>query len=61
MKIRTVAAGLFYADGGMGRQTDRHDEANSRNSQSGERAEKYLCHPPTCDFKFHKYCGNKNL
>jgi hypothetical protein len=29
LKIRPVAAQLFYADG----QTDRHDEANSRFSQ----------------------------
>jgi hypothetical protein len=46
MKIRTVLAALFHADGRMG----RHDEANSRNLQFGELAEKYLCHPPTCDF-----------
>jgi hypothetical protein len=36
MKIRPVGAELFHADGD--RQTDRHDEANSRFSQFCERA-----------------------
>jgi len=34
MEILSVGAGLFHVD----RQTDRHDEANSRPSQFGERA-----------------------
>jgi hypothetical protein len=34
MKIRPVGAELFHAD----RQTDKHDEANSRFSQICERA-----------------------
>jgi len=36
MKIRPVGAELFHAD----RQTDRHNEANSRFSQICERAKK---------------------
>jgi len=61
MKIRTVVAGLFHADGRMGGWADRHDEANSLNSQFDERADKYLYHPPTCDFKFNQNCSNKNI
>ena len=41
MKIRALGAELFHVDGD--RQTDRHDEANSRNSQFYERALE-LCH-----------------
>jgi len=33
MKIRLVGAELFHADEQRNRQTDRHDEANSRFSQ----------------------------
>ena len=33
MKIRPVGAEMFHAD----ERTDRHDEANSRRSQVGER------------------------
>jgi hypothetical protein len=38
MKIRTVGAELFHADGRMDGQTNGHDEANSRFSQFWERA-----------------------
>jgi hypothetical protein len=41
--------------------TDRHEEANCGNSQFGERAEIYLCHPSPCDFKFHQNSSNKKL
>jgi hypothetical protein len=34
MKIRALGAELFHAD----RRTDRHDEANGRLSQFGERS-----------------------
>jgi len=33
MKIRSVGTRLFHADGRTNRQTDEHDEANSRFSQ----------------------------
>jgi len=33
MKIRLVGAELFHEDGWTDRQTDRHDEAESRFSQ----------------------------
>ena len=38
MKIRKVEAQLVHADGGMGRQTDRYNEANDRFPQFFERA-----------------------
>jgi hypothetical protein len=38
MKIRQVGTDLFHADGRTDRQTDTHDEANSRFSQFCERA-----------------------
>ena len=38
MKIRPVGTELLHAD----RRTDTHDEANSRFSQYGERAQKYV-------------------
>ena len=38
MKIRTMRAELFHVGGRAGRQTDRHDNANSRFSQ--------FCNPP---------------
>jgi len=38
MKIRPVGADLFNADGRTDRQTDIHDEANSRFPQFCERA-----------------------
>ena len=38
VKIRLVGAELFHAYGQTERQTDRHDEANSRFSQFCERA-----------------------
>jgi len=34
MKIRPVGAELIHADGQMGRETDRHDQAISRFSQN---------------------------
>jgi hypothetical protein len=37
-KIRPVGAELFHADRRPNRQTDRHDEANSRSSRLYERA-----------------------
>jgi len=37
MKIRTVRAELFFADGPTDRQTDRHDDANSRFTQLCDR------------------------
>jgi hypothetical protein len=37
MKIRPVGSELFHVEGQMDRQTDWHDEANSRFSQFGER------------------------
>jgi hypothetical protein len=37
MKIRPVGTELFYAEGRTDRQTDRHEEANSRFSQFSER------------------------
>jgi hypothetical protein len=33
MKIRPVGAGMFHADGRTDRQTDAHEEVNSRFSQ----------------------------
>ena len=43
MKIRPVEAEFLHADGSQaGIQTDRHDEANSGFSQSGEQASKLL-------------------
>jgi hypothetical protein len=39
---------------------DRREEANCRNSQFGERAEIYLCHPSLCNFKFHQNSSNNN-
>ena len=33
MKIHLVGAEFFHADGRRNRQTDRHDEANSRSPQ----------------------------
>jgi len=36
IKIRPVAAALFHADWRIDRQTERHDEANSRFSQFGK-------------------------
>ena len=38
MKIRLVGAELLHADGRTDRQTDKHDEANSRFSQVCEHA-----------------------
>jgi hypothetical protein len=38
MKIRTVGAELFYAEG----QTDRYDEANNRFSQFCKRVKKCI-------------------
>jgi hypothetical protein len=39
MKIRLMGAELYYADGQADRRSDdRHDEANSRFSQSCQRA-----------------------
>jgi hypothetical protein len=38
MKIRSVEADLFHADGQTDGRTDRHDEANSRFSHVCERA-----------------------
>jgi hypothetical protein len=40
VKIRSVGAELFRADGETDRQTDKHDEANSRYLQFYERAKK---------------------
>ena len=40
MKTRTVGVDLFRAEGRMDRQTDRHEEANSRFSQFCERTKK---------------------
>jgi hypothetical protein len=37
LKIRTVGAELFYADG------RKHDAANRRSSQFRERAQLYIC------------------
>ena len=37
MKIRPVGAELFHEDERTDRETDRHDEANSRFSQFCER------------------------
>ena len=38
MKIRSLGAELFHADGRTERQTDRHNETNIRFSQFYERA-----------------------
>jgi hypothetical protein len=40
VKIRLVEAELFHEDGWPDRQTDRHDEADSRFSQFCESAKK---------------------
>jgi len=37
MKIRPVEAELFHADGRRDRQTDKHDQANSRFLQFSNR------------------------
>jgi hypothetical protein len=38
MKILPVGAELFHADGQTDRETDRHDEANSRFAKFCERS-----------------------
>jgi hypothetical protein len=42
MKIRRVGAQLFLADRRKERRTDRHDEANSRFRNLGQRLKTYL-------------------